>query len=37
MKNPTSGDFSVMLNSVYAAQHGHSFIYHGWDVQTRRK
>ena len=27
MKNPTSGDFSVMLNSVYAAQHPHSFIY----------
>ena len=26
MKNPTSGDFSVMLNSVYAAQHAHSFI-----------
>ncbi len=34
MKNPTSGDFSVMLNSVYAAQNGHSFIYRGWDVQT---
>ncbi len=31
MKNPTSGDFSVMLNSVYAAQHAHSFIYRGWD------
>ena len=27
MKNPTSGDFSVMLNSVYAAQQAHSFIY----------
>lgn len=34
MKNPTSGDFSVMLNSVYAAQHPHSFIYRGWEVQT---
>ena len=34
MKNPTSGDVSVMLNSVYAAQHSHSFIYRGWDVQT---
>lgn len=34
MKNPTSGDFSVMMNSVTAAQHGHSFIYRGWDVQT---
>lgn len=34
MKNPTSGDFSVMLNSVYAAQHPHSFIYRGWEVTT---
>lgn len=34
MKNPTSGDFSVMMNSVYAAQHGHSFIYRGWEVNT---
>lgn len=34
MKNPTSGDFSVMLNSVYAAQHPHSFIYRGWEVKT---
>ena len=34
MKNPTSGDLSVMLNSVYAAQHSHSFIYRGWEVTT---
>ncbi|MCD8038451.1 MAG: 3-deoxy-7-phosphoheptulonate synthase [Lachnospiraceae bacterium] len=34
MKNPTSGDFSVMLNSVYAAQHAHPFIYRGWEVNT---
>ncbi len=34
MKNPTSGDFSVMLNSVYAAQHAHSFTYRGWEVST---
>ncbi len=34
MKNPTSGDLTVMLNSVYAAQHEHSFIYRNWDVQT---
>ena len=27
MKNPTSGDLSVMLNSVIAAQMGHRFIY----------
>ena len=34
MKNPTSGDLSVMMNSVVAAQHGHDFIYRGWEVQT---
>lgn len=34
MKNPTSGDLTVMLNSVYAAQHPHSFIYRGFEVQT---
>jgi 3-deoxy-7-phosphoheptulonate synthase len=34
MKNPTSGDFSVMLNSVVAAQHSHTFIYRGMDVTT---
>lgn len=35
MKNPTSGDFAVMMNSVYAAQHPHSFIYRGWEVETK--
>ena len=35
MKNPTSGDFSVMLNSVVAAQHGHDFIYRTWEVETK--
>ena len=34
MKNPTSGDFSVMLNSVYAAQHPHHFTYRGHEVET---
>ena len=34
MKNPTSGDFSVMLNSVVAAQGSHTFIYRGWEVET---
>ena len=34
MKNPTSGDFSVMLNSITAAQHGHRFIYRSWEVET---
>ncbi len=34
MKNPTSGDISIMLNSIEAAQSPHSFLYRGWDVQT---
>ena len=34
MKNPTSGDLGVMLNSIYAGQHGHNFIYRGWEVET---
>ncbi|MBQ8431683.1 MAG: 3-deoxy-7-phosphoheptulonate synthase [Clostridia bacterium] len=34
MKNPTSGDLSVMMNSITAAQHAHSFIYRGWEVQS---
>lgn len=34
MKNPTSGDLSVMMNSVYAAQHGHEFIYRNYEVKT---
>ena len=34
MKNPTSGTLSIMLNSVYAAQHSHSFIYRGYEVKT---
>ncbi len=32
MKNPTSGDLTVMMNAVYAAQHKHMFIYRGWEV-----
>ena len=34
MKNPTSGDLSVMLNSIVAAQMGHRFIYRTMDVST---
>ena len=34
MKNPTSGTLSVMLNSVYAAQLPHSFVYRGYEVKT---
>jgi 3-deoxy-7-phosphoheptulonate synthase len=34
MKNPTSGDLEVMLNSVQAAQLPHVFVYNGWEVKT---
>ena len=34
MKNPTSGDLSVMMNSVQAGQHSHEFIMRDWEVKT---
>lgn len=34
MKNPTSGDLTVMLNSVTAARHPHTFLYRGCEVKT---
>ncbi len=34
MKNPTSGDISVMMNAIMAAQSKHTFIYRGWEVDT---
>ena len=34
MKNPTSGDISVMMNSITAAQHSHMFLYRGWEVKS---
>ena len=34
MKNPTSGDLSVMMNSITAAQHKHTFIYRGWEAES---
>ncbi len=34
MKNPTAGDLSVMMNSITAAQNGHTFIYRGWEVES---
>lgn len=34
MKNPTSGDLSIMMNSITAAQQGHTFIYRGWEVES---
>ena len=35
MKNPTSGDFRVMLDSVDAAHQPHVFVYNGWEVETK--
>ena len=34
MKNPTSGDLTVMMNSITAAQSSHTFIYRGWEVTS---
>ena len=34
MKNPTSGDYTVMLNAIMAAQHSHTFVYRGWEAVT---
>ncbi len=35
MKNPTSGDISVMINSIIAASHPHDFVYSGWEVKSK--
>ena len=35
MKNPTSGDLSIMLNSIKAAQGDHTFLYRGWEVESK--
>ena len=35
LKNPTSGDTAVLINSITAAQHKHAFLYRGWEVQTQ--
>ncbi len=35
MKNPTSGDLSVMVNAIKAAQTGHVFSYGGWEVESK--
>ncbi len=34
MKNPTSGDLSIMMNAITAAQHSHIFLYRGWEVES---
>lgn len=35
MKNPTSGDYAVMMNAILAAQHKHTFIYRGWEAHSK--
>ena len=35
MKNPTSGDLSVMMNSIKAAQASHSFIFTDREVESK--
>ena len=35
MKNPTSGDITVMMNSIKTAQSSHMFSYRGWEVESR--
>lgn len=34
MKNPTSGDLSVMMNAIHAGQHSHTFCYRNWEVKS---
>ena len=34
INNPTSGDYSVMMNAIHAAQGHHTFIYRGWEVHS---
>ena len=34
MKNPTSGDLTIMMNAITAAQHRHTFIYRGWEAHS---
>ena len=34
MKNPTSGDLTVMMNSIQAAQHAHTFLFSQWEVHS---
>lgn len=35
MKNPTSGDLSIMMNSITAAQHPHIFLYENWEAESK--
>lgn len=35
MKNPTSGDLNILLNSLIAAQYSQVMLYRGWEVHTK--
>ena len=35
MKNPTSGDIRIMMNSIHAAQSSHTFVYRGWEATSQ--
>lgn len=35
LKNPVSGSMPVLMNSIEAAQSGHTFLYRGWEVSTK--
>ena len=35
MKNPTSGDLTVMMNSIKAGQSSHTYLYRGWEVESK--
>ncbi len=35
MKNPTSGYIPIMMNSIIAAQHSHTFLYRGWEATSK--
>ena len=35
MKNPTGGDLSIMMNGIRAAHRAHTFIYRGWEVESK--
>lgn len=35
MKNPESGDLDVMMNAIHASNSKHTFIYRGWEVESK--
>lgn len=35
LKNPVCGSMPVLMNSIEAAQSGHTFLYRGWEVNTK--